>query len=322
MNRSRRTAGSRAFPQASRGMTLVELVVAMAIGVFLTWGAFQVYLQSKDNFRAAEVSTRLQENARFALETLEPDLRLAGFWGRHRESALLAPPAGIGVSCDGTDITAWALDLGTAVQASDDGYDLDCAPFGTARAGSDVLVVRHASDLLRAPQAGQVQVQSSLALAQLFADGVIPAGFAGDSETRDLVVHAYYIDDTSSFTGGLPSLRRQTLVAGGVVEDQEMVSGVENLQVQFGLDSNGDGTVERYVDPDNPAAAGGGIVAVRLWLLLRSEESPGVGFADPRQYQPPDADAPAIEPGDDGYPAGFQRLEVSKTIVLRNQVTG
>ena len=68
-------------------MTLIELMVSMTIGLFLTWGAFQVYLQSKSNYRAAEVMTRLQENARFALETLEPDLRLAGFWGRHRELA-------------------------------------------------------------------------------------------------------------------------------------------------------------------------------------------------------------------------------------------
>lgn len=303
-------------------MTLVELVVSMAIGVFLTWGAFQVYLQSKGNFRAAEVTTRLHENARFALETLEPDLRLAGFWGRHREAALLAPAAGIAVSCGGDDVTAWALDLAAAVQASDDAYDLDCAPFSAARAGSDVLVVRHASDLLRAPQAGQIQVQSSLAAAQLFDDGGVPGGFGADSETRDLVVHAYYVDEASSFTGDVPSLRRQTLVDGGLIEDQEMVSGVENLQVQFGLDSDGDGTVERYVDPGDPGAVPGAIVAVRLWLLLRSEESPGAGFADPRQYPPPDADADAIVPGNEGYPAGFQRLEVTKTIVLRNQVPG
>ncbi|MCC7259040.1 MAG: PilW family protein [Gammaproteobacteria bacterium] len=303
-------------------MTLVELTVAMAIGVFLTWGAFQVYVQSKSNFRAAEVNTRLNENARFALETIEPDLRLAGFWGRHREAALVAPAGGIAVSCDGDDVTAWALDLAAPVEASDDVYDLGCAPFSAARAGSDVLVVRHASDLLRAPQAGQVQVQSSLAMAQLFADGGVPAGFGADSETRDLVVHAYYVDDTSSFTADLPSLRRQTLVAGALVEDQEIVSGVENLQVQFGLDANGDGTVERYVDPDDAAAVPGAIVAVRLWLLLRSEESPGAGYTDPREYQPLDADAPVIVPGDAPYPAGFQRLEVTKTIGLRNQVTG
>ena len=302
------------------GMTLIELTVSMAIGLFLTWGAFQVYLQSKGNYRAAEVATRLQENARFALETMEPDLRLAGFWGRHRDAGLVAPAGGIGVNCDGDDVADWALDLEQPVEARDDSYDLLCAPFSEARQDSDVLVLRHAGGLTAAPQAGQIQVQSNLVFAQLFADGVVPAGFAADSETRDLIVHAYYVDNSSSFADDVPSLRRLTLINGGVIEDQEMISGVENLQVQFGLDTNGDGSVERYVDPDNAAA--GTIIAVRIWMLVRSEESPGAQFRDQREYQPPDADVAAIAPGDELYPAEFQRLEITKTVRLRNQGGG
>lgn len=301
-------------------MTLIELMVAMVIGLFLTWGAFQIYLQNWSNYRSAEVATRLQENARFALEAIEPDLRLAGFWGRHREAGLVAAPAGIGVSCDGIDVSDWALNLANPVAASDDVYDLDCAPRSEAREGSDVLVVRHASDLTRAPQAGQVQVHSSLVLAQLFNDGVAPAGFPADAETRDLVVHAYYVDNSSSFLEDSPSLRRQTLVNGGIMEDQELISGVENLQVQFGLDTNGDGSVERYVDAGDPAADAGTIAAVRLWMLVRSDESPAAGFVDDRQYQPLDADAEAITPGGELYPERFQRLEITKTVFLRNRV--
>ncbi len=307
-------------PGRCSGMTLIELMVALTIGLFLTWGAIQVYLQSKSNYRSTEVVTRLQENARFALDTLEPDLRLAGFWGRHRDPGRVSVPAGgIAVTCDGNDVSAWALDLAHPVDASDDNYDLGCGAFSTARADSDVLVVRHAGELIVPPQAGQVQLRSNLARAQLFDDGNEPTGFGAAAETRDLVVHAYYVDNASSFADDLPSLRRQTLVNGGLVEDQEMITGVENMQVQFGLDTNGDGRVERYVDPDDPDADTERIVAVRLWLLVRSEESPGPAFADNRQYLPPDANADSIEPGTALYPAQFQRLEVTKTIYLRNQ---
>lgn len=311
-------------------MTLIELMVSMTIGLFLTWGAFQVYFQSKSNYRAAEVMTRLQENTRFALETLEPDLRLAGFWGRHRESALMTPAAGIAVSCDGADASAWAFDFDAPVEAVDDGYDLVCAPHSAARIDSDVLVVRHASEFTMPAQAGKVQVQADLALATVFADGVIPAGFGATSETRDLVVHAYYVDNASSFSSEIPSLRRQTLVAGGTIEDQEMITGVENLQVQYGLDTNGDGSIERYVDPDSPTVTAGAagflpdarIVAVRLWMLVRSEESPGPAFRDERQYQPLDLNDGPITPAEPLYPPQFQRTEVTKTIFLRNQATG
>jgi prepilin-type N-terminal cleavage/methylation domain-containing protein len=310
------------LPAAARGMSLIELMVAMTIGLFLTWGAFEVYLQSKNNYRAAEVVTRLQENARFALETVEPDLRLAGFWG----AELVAPASGISVTCDAADVSAWALQFAEAVAAVDDGYDLDCPPFSEAREGSDVLVVRHASADVRDPEAGKVQLQVDLALAEAFDGGVPPATFGPASQTRDVVFHAYYVDNDSSFAESIPSLRRLTLV-GGTIENQEMISGVENLQVQFGLDTNGDGSVERYVDPDSAAITEGAagflpdarIVAVRIWMLVRSEESPGRAFRDDRQYVPPDADAVPIVPAGPLYPPEFQRLEVTKTVFLRNQ---
>lgn len=308
------------MPGGQRGMTLIELMVSLTIGMFLTWGAIQVYLQSKDNYRAAEVMTRLQENARFALETLEPDLRLAGLWGRHNDPArVLVPAAGFVVTCAGVDVGEWALDLAAPVAALDDDYDLDCGPRSTARPGSDVLIVRRAGELLAAPQAGQLQIHSDLSMARLFDDGMVPAGFDARAETRDLVVHAYYVDNESSFSASTPSLRRKTLVRGSVMEDQEMITGVENLQVQFGLDTNGDGSVNRYVDPDHPAVLGARIVAVRLWMLVRAEESPGPGFRDSREYQPPDEDADPIVPGDELYPAVFPRLEMTKTILLRNR---
>lgn len=308
-------------------MTLIELMVAMAIGLFLTWGAIQVYLQSKNNYRMAEIVARLQENVRFALETMEPDIRLAGFWGRHNEPSLVEIPAGIAVSCDGTDVSDAMLELATAIDGSDDAYALPCAPFSEARAGSDVLIVRHASGQPMARQAGQVQVQSSLAAARLFDDGLLPAGFdAASSSTHDLEVHAYYVDNRSSFDPQAPSLRRLTLISGAVMQDQEIIAGAENLQVQFGLDTNGDGAVERFVDRDHAALTPGAVghvpgarvVAVRLWLLVRADAAPDPGFSDGREYQPIDADLAPIAPAEPLYPPRYPRIQVAKTIYLRN----
>ena len=62
-------------------MTLIELMVALAIGAFLMIGAITVFMQSRTTFRVTESVSRLQENARFALDALEPDIRMAHFWG-------------------------------------------------------------------------------------------------------------------------------------------------------------------------------------------------------------------------------------------------
>ena len=66
---------------AQSGVTLVELMVALGIGSFLMVGAVTVYMQSKTAFNVSESVSRLQENARYAFEILEPDIRMAHYWG-------------------------------------------------------------------------------------------------------------------------------------------------------------------------------------------------------------------------------------------------
>jgi type IV pilus assembly protein PilW len=132
------------------------------------------------------------------------------------------------------------------------------------------------------------------------------------------VVDAYYVDNNSSFVPNTPSLRRLTL-EGGQLKDEEVAAGVENLQVQYGIDTNNDGSPDRYVDTDNAAVGAGRIVAVRVWMLIREEAISDRSFVDSRTYTPPDADLPPITPGSALYPAAFRRIEMSRTIYLRNQ---
>jgi type IV pilus assembly protein PilW len=304
---------------AQAGMTLVELLVAMTIGLFLIGGALYIYSQSRNSYRAGDSLARLQESARFALDTLEPDIRLAGFWGRHAEPALVTVPATLTVTCanGGADATDWALGrLTETAGASDDVYDLPCPAFGGApREGSDVLVVRHVSGEQVTPEVGQIQALSTLGGSLLVDDGTGPGP---DEVINDVVVNAYYVSDRSSFDPARPSLRQLSLARNGVLRDEEVIPGVENLQVQFGLDANRDGSVERYVDPDDPAVVGARIGAVRLWLLVGTPaDEPG--YQDTGVYQPLDQDLAPIVPGDPGYPAGYRRLTITKTIHLRNQ---
>ena len=67
--------------RAARGMTLVELMVGVAMGLFLIAVMGTVYLGSRNTFVAQESLSRLQENGRFALDTIGNDLRMSGFRG-------------------------------------------------------------------------------------------------------------------------------------------------------------------------------------------------------------------------------------------------
>ncbi len=53
----------------------------MAIGTFLLAGAITVFGKTRDLYRTNDAAARLQETARYAMSTIEADLRMANYWG-------------------------------------------------------------------------------------------------------------------------------------------------------------------------------------------------------------------------------------------------
>ena len=63
------------------GVSLVELMVSLVLGLFLIFGAVTIYGKSRATYRTTEAVARLQETARYALDAMEPDVRMANYWG-------------------------------------------------------------------------------------------------------------------------------------------------------------------------------------------------------------------------------------------------
>ncbi len=315
------------------GLTLVELMVALAIGSFLMIGALQIYNQSRHAFVINESIARVQETAQFAMDTIEADLRMASNWGQNSRSLAVEGRSLVGnpnpkglpepVDCG----IGWALDLTLAVDGQNNNFGLPCAAKGVdgAQPNSDVLTIRRATVATQALEAGRLQIQTTRVQGELFADGVIPSGFNPlESETHNLLVNSYYVAARSDLIANVPTLRRKTLrMTAGVpaIVDEEVAPGVENLQIQLGIDVNADNTVDRYVNPGDPVydpsavgyISGARVMTARIWLVVRSL-SPEVGIVDQRVYQPGDVD---LGTHNDDY----RRMQVSKTILLRNART-
>ena len=321
-------------PNVSRhqaGLTMVELLVALAIGSFLMIGSVQVYNQSRQAFVINESIARVQETAQFAMDTIEADLRMASNWGRNSRALAVEGrslngnpnPNGLAAPTDcGAD---WALDLAMTVDGDNNSWTLDCDPTGGLQPNSDMLTVRRASVAPAPLEAGRLQIQTTRIQGQLFDDGIIPATFSpADSTTHNLLVNTYYVAANSTLIPGVPTLRRKTLtMVGGVqqITDQEVAPGIENLQIQFGIDVNEDNTVDRYVNPGDPIydpnavgyVPGARVMTARIWLVVRGV-SIEIGLQDNRNYAPGDVDL--------GVPSDkYRRMQVSKTILMRNTRT-
>ena len=313
-----------------RGLSLVELLVSLAIGVFLMGGALKVYIDSRAVYTLNETLARMQENAGFAIKQLESDIQLAGFWGTHSQVGEIIgreqrnPIAlAVGNECDPN----WSIRMREYLVGSNNLRPAwACLSNAAYQPDTDILTVRRAaaSPVANANiRAGALYVRSSTApRSQLFVGGTpIPAGMGPTAQNFQVIARAYYIRPWSIGFGTndqVPSLRRLDLteVGGGLtVQDQEVVQGIENLQFQFGIDTNDDQAVDAYVNADSALLApalNNSVLSVRLWILVRSE-APETGYVSNETFRMGDITVPAANDN-------FRRMLITRTILLRNRV--
>ena len=272
---------SRFYGVYSKGFSLIELMVALAIGLFLLAGVFTVYVNGVQSTRVVDDQTVMVDNVRFALEAISADTRQAGVFGR----VLPKVDAGGVINIDNTTAAGsvaaecyagWALNVTNPIMVSN-----DAAPFGGPCISNylqgDTLEVR---GTLRTPVAAAAQqanafyINSDVNTAQFYYGAVSPNTSARFAD-YNYYNHFYYIASFSdNAADGIPSLHRVSLQPGGVVSDQVLLSGVSNMQIQLGLntDNSEDGTVDSYAD----ASAGlnwAQVRSVQVTLTVVSQDS-------------------------------------------------
>jgi type IV pilus assembly protein PilW len=338
----------------SSGFTLVELLVALALGMLLTVAMAYVYLNSRTAFSRQQQLSTLQQSVRVAFEYLSSDARLAGHVGCYTGLPMAAPSfdtsfavpdiaTNFAVGIEGYEFknaTARAYTLGSnapagSTTASDWASNLapttaTAIPISTLAGagngltpGSDVLVIRTVAgrpvrlaantvagdDKLSLENlAGQTCADSSAKVsgfctnsyglvasctrarvfqvasiaAQTLTVGSLEADplYTTDSaEVFPLQTILYYVRTASS--GTATSLYRRIFdgnTVGGI--EQELIEGVESLQISYGIDTtapDADGVVDAYVaakgpigDATDSVSDWSRVVAVRMGLLIRS----------------------------------------------------
>ena len=123
------------------GFTLVELMIAMVLGLILTSGVLQIYLSNKQAYRTNEALARIQEDSRLLSDMLGRKIRMAGYRASpEKKRAEIFPDASVymGGSTDGQVVYGTSSLISIVYQA--DGNILACSTTNAA-AGSLVKTV-------------------------------------------------------------------------------------------------------------------------------------------------------------------------------------
>lgn len=285
-----------------RGISLLELMIAAAVGAVIIVGALNLFVASQQNFRVQAQHQQMQENGRRALQLIAAEVRMANYYGLNVFPAQLdtRAVASIQFSCGRA---GWATRVTEPIFAANNvnPYRDTCIPAANYRDGTDVLVVRHVA---RAPSAytkiksGRFYLYTALATGAVFRaeqDGAInTAARTQIAETPaavyEFLTSAYYIRPCSDPGGNrrcddrddaTPTLVRKVL-ASQYATTEALVENIENLQFSFGIDNNADGGVDQYVTAE-AVSDWRRVLAVRIAVLVRAAEAI-TGYTNTNSY--------------------------------------
>lgn len=299
-----------------QGMTLVELMVALTLGLMISLAVGTAFVESSRSTAEDDRYLRMIENGRFALSLVVTDLKMTSFWGELVDPASIASAVSAGEDCD-TDL----LDAGSAIMVNNPHaspavtqFDISgtaCAALlGTVRPGTMQLVTKHTTGTALTTGAvdGVLYLRSNGSTGSIIDDAgtaAPPTGFADWALDPSL----YYVREEA---GDLPRLCRLKLVGAGfgaLAATECVADGIEQLHVEFGLDTDGDGLVDRYRSDPTLAEMGSALTA-RVWVLVRSE-SADPAYDNTKTYQLGDLVVAAANDN-------FYRRVFSSTVELRN----
>jgi type IV pilus assembly protein PilW len=327
------------------GFTLVEVLVALAIGILILTAMAVLFANNSGNQSELERTTRQVENARFALDLLSEDIMHGGFYGAFNPDSIPvtytnpgAGPCPASTADLGWTLPAAGAQLATPLQglSAVNAAAAACLSGQSHASGTEALIVRHAEtgnaltpgtvvagnlyvQTSRCPQNNQINpAETRVALTgSASADFILPAldCTSVNAEVRRVVQRTYFIASCNDCTpsDGVPTLKRNEWI-DGERRVTALAEGIENLQFEYGLDTDNDGQPNSYV------AVGGitgvaparweNVVTVRVHMLARSTQATP-GYVGARTYQL--GAAVAVTPTDN-----FKRTLMTSTVRVNN----
>lgn len=344
-----------ASPRRQGGFSLAELLIAVTIGLAILGGLSAMFVKNTRTQAEIEKAHRQVENGRYAVDLLTVDLRNAGYYAEFNPT-VLANPAALPALC-AASLDELRAGLALPVQGLDDVAEAPSC-LEDLREGTDILVVRRTASCVagvgscpptseggpffQASLCNNASELDSPSVADFYALSLTTANLnrhqrnctptAGSgtlAAIRRYRTHIYFIANNNNDGDGVPTLKRAELGSSGEGPSWTIVplaEGIENLQLEYGLDLVADGVADNLsADPATanacalPACAVSNwrsAVAVRVNLLARNTEAT-TGHVDTKRYLlglNADGSENAVEAARDAY----KRHVFQATVALPN----
>jgi type IV pilus assembly protein PilW len=312
------------------GFSVVELMIAMLLSMALASAIISVFVNNSYSFKQDESVGRMQDDARHALREIAFDLSMAGHYADLHVPSTVSYDGNlsIGVDCGPPGEINWmyqTTETGTgnslSVLALDNATNTNvtaahsCFISGELQDGTDVVAIKRVAG-------AEANVLSANG-AYLRTNGTVGVMFSGTAPTAPPVAIAppradwafrpsiYYIRQYANSPGdGIPTLCRKVLGAAGPSMTTEcLATGIENLQIEYGIDTTGNGQPNVYVT--NPTLGQmQDVVAARIFLIARTTDI-DTRYTNTKTYSI--SNAPDFTPND-----SFHRRVFSTSVSIQN----
>lgn len=272
------------------GFSVVEVMIAMLLSLALATVVITVFVNNSYSFSQDDNISRMQDDARHALREIAFEISMAGHYADLHMPEMVTPDGAlsIGTDCGPAGETNWmyrTIEAGTgntmSIAAIDNASNADviaahsCFTSGEILAGTDVVAIRRvAGSEAGALSAGGIYLRTNGTVGLLFrapmpaTPTITVAAPRGDWQYRPSI---YFIRQFAYSPGdGIPTMCRKTLRGAGPSMTTEcLATGIENLQVEYGIDTSENGNPNVYVT--NPTLTQmQNAVAARIFLVART----------------------------------------------------
>jgi type IV pilus assembly protein PilW len=273
--------------RGQRGLTLIELMVAIGLGLVVITLVLRSYATVSLNAGVNSAVSEYQTNGRYALEALKREVRHAALrpmvWDKDKQ--LYFTPAALAKNYGCGPGTATNLFAGLEASNDSNPFATSCLQAASDRkyARGDVLMVRR-TDLEPAVArvAGATYLRVAYGKGQVFLGTEAPPEYPQPAFDYRLVNEVFFINEftrSADEQPKVPALYRLTLTLGAnpVFTPLLVASNVEHFQVQFGKLTVSSGDMQ-YVNANSLSGADWeSVTTARIWLLIRAS-APEVGM--------------------------------------------